>query len=160
MIKNHFYFILFLCSVLILTISCGKYETPERPNILFIIADDYGYHDLSSQGSDFYETPNLDRLASESMVFTNGYAASPVCSPARASIMSGKTPARHGITDWIGAKTGEEWREAGRYSKLLPPGNGSHLPHEYVVLPEAIKAHGYKTFFCRQVAPRRGRFLS
>ncbi|MEX0904268.1 MAG: sulfatase [Balneolaceae bacterium] len=119
----------------------------KKPNVVFIIADDYGYHDLSSRGSDFYETPNLDRLAGESMIFTNGYAANRVCSPSRASIMSGKSPARHGITDWIGARTGEEWREQGRHSKLLPPDYVDHLPHEYEVLPEAMKDHGYKTFF-------------
>lgn len=129
--------------------SCNeKKENPvDQPNILFIIADDYGYHDLSSRGSDYYETPNLDRLAGESMIFTNGYSAHRVCSPARASIMSGKFPARHGITDWIGARTGEDWREQGRHSKLLPPDYVDHLPHEYHVLPEAMKENGYKTFF-------------
>ena len=142
------FFFLFGC--ILFTFSCtagGDEIHPEKPNVLFIIADDYGVYDLSGFGSDFYETPNLDRLASESMIFTNGYAANRVCSPSRASIMSGKSPARHGITDWIGARTGEEWREQGRFSKLLPPENGSHLPHEYKVLPEAMKAHGYKTFF-------------
>ncbi|MCA1746363.1 MAG: sulfatase, partial [Bacteroidales bacterium] len=59
-----------------------------------------------------------------------------VCSPSRASIMSGKFPARHGITDWIGTKTGEEWRKAGRFNKLLPPENGDHLPHTYTTLNE------------------------
>ncbi|WP_372637947.1 sulfatase [Fodinibius sp.] len=138
-----------LISILVVW-SCAPEESPEeeeKPNVLFIIADDYGYHDLSSRGSDYYETPNLDRLAGESMIFTNGYTAARVCSPARASIMSGKSPARHGITDWIGARTGEDWREQGRHSKLLPPDYVDHLPHEYEVLPEAMKAEGYQTFF-------------
>lgn len=120
---------------------------PEKPNILFIIADDFGAHDMSSMGSDFYETPNLDSLASQSMIFTNGYAAARVCSPSRASIMSGKNPTRHGITDYIGAPVGEEWRERGRHTKLLPPDYRRSLPHDYTVLPEALKEEGYKTFF-------------
>src|SRR5699024_11405485 len=98
--------------------------------VLFIIADDFGAHDLSSMGSDYYETPNLDQLAAQSMVFTNGYTAARVCSPARASIMSGKTPARHGITDWIGAPAGTDWRAQGRHSKLLPPKKFLHFPME------------------------------
>ncbi len=72
-----------------------------RPNILFILIDDLGWTDLGCYGSSFYETPNLDRLATQSMTFTNAYAACPVCSPTRASILTGKYPATVGITDWI-----------------------------------------------------------
>jgi len=122
-------------------------KAPEKPNVLFIIADDFGAHDMSAFGSEFYETPHLDSLASESMIFTSGYAAARVCSPSRASIMSGKSPARHGITDWIGAPAGEDWREVGRHTKLLPPDYRRSLPHEYVILPEALKEEGYATFF-------------
>src|SRR5690606_27121031 len=124
-----------------------KKEEPQKPNILFILADDFGYHDLSVMGSNYYETPNIDRIASEGMIFTDGYANCQVCSPSRASIMSGKFTARHGITDWIGAATGEEWRKQGRHNKLLPPEYAHNLPHEYVTLPEALKEAGYKTFF-------------
>lgn len=120
---------------------------PDHPNILFIIADDFGAHDMSRLGSEFYETPNLDSLASQSMIFTNGYAAARVCSPSRASIMSGKYSTRHGITDYIGAPVGEEWRERGRHTRLLPPDYRRSLPHEYVILPEALKQEGYTTFF-------------
>lgn len=122
-------------------------ETAAKPNVLFILADDLGYHDLSSMGSKYYETPNIDRIANSGMIFTDGYAACQVCSPSRASIMSGKSPARHGITDWIGARTGTEWRTAGRYNKLLPPEYVRELPADYTTLPEAMKASGYKTFF-------------
>ncbi|MCL1888871.1 MAG: sulfatase, partial [Kiritimatiellaeota bacterium] len=72
-----------------------------RPNIVFILMDDLGWRDLACTGSTFYETPNLDRLASQGMMFTQAYAACPVCSPTRASVMSGKYPARLGVTDWI-----------------------------------------------------------
>ena len=131
--------------------SCQKTRTqetaPQKPNILFILADDLGYHDLSCTGSTYYETPHIDRIAAEGMMFTEGYAACQVCSPSRASIMSGKFPARHGITDWIGARTGEEWRKQNRFNKLLPPEYIHNLPHEYTTLPEALKEAGYKTFF-------------
>lgn len=135
----------------LLMASCQQQQGGEaaiqKPNVLFIVADDLGYHDLSCMGSDYYETPHVDKIAAEGMMFTNGYATCQVCSPSRASLISGKFPARTGITDWIGAKTGEAWREAGRFTKLLPPKNRDHLPHEYFTLPEAMKAAGYKTFF-------------
>ncbi len=129
----------------IFTFSANKPE--KKPNVLFILADDFGYHDLSCTGSKFYETPNIDKIATQGMIFTNGYAACPVCSPSRASIMSGKFPARHGITDWIGAASGEQWRNAKRFTQLLPPEYVHRLPKEYVTLPEALKEAGYKTFF-------------
>lgn len=140
-----------LATSLVILASCHNSEKKEtalqKPNILFILADDLGYHDLSCMGSNYYETPNIDRIAGEGMIFTDGYAACQVCSPSRASIMSGKFTARHGITDWIGARTGEEWREAGRFNKLLPPEYVHNLPHDYTTLPEALKEAGYKTFF-------------
>ena len=73
----------------------------KQPNILFILMDDMGWRDLGCTGSAFYETPNIDRLAREGMMFTQGYAACPVCSPTRASLLTGKYPARLGVTDWI-----------------------------------------------------------
>ena len=116
--KNHNRYISLLSSLIffLFLVSCQEQKEaikPIRPNILFILADDYGYHDLSLTGSDFYETPNIDQIAKEGMTFTNGYATCQVCSPSRASIMSGKFPARHGITDWIGAPTETDWRKVG-----------------------------------------------
>ncbi|MGQ1784883.1 sulfatase [Saccharicrinis sp. GN24d3] len=115
--------------------------------MLFIVADDLGYHDLSCMGSTYYETPNIDQIAGEGMVFTDGYAACQVCSPSRASLISGKFPARHGITDWIGAATGKTWSDAGYNTKLMPPEYNHRLSNEYITLPEALKEAGYKTFF-------------
>jgi len=132
---KHLPLIVFLFVIYTLCACQPRPEPQPKPNFLFILADDYGYHDLSITGSKFYETPNIDRIASEGMIFTDGYATCQVCSPSRASIMTGKFPARHGITDWIGAATGEEWRKAGRFNQLLPPENGDHLPHEYITLP-------------------------
>ncbi len=127
--------------------ACQQEKKVEKPNILFILADDLGYHDLSCTGSAYYETPNIDKIANEATVFTNGYAGCQVCSPSRASIMSGKFPARHGITDWIGAKSGEDWRSHGRHNKLLPAEYEHQLNQKYITLPEALKEAGYKTFF-------------
>jgi len=128
--------------------ACSSKKAEEnRPNVLFILADDFGYHDLSVMGSSYYETPNMDRIAKEGTIFTNGYATCQVCSPSRASIMSGKFPARHGITDWIGAPVGEEWRKLQRFNQLLPPEYVHQLPQEYTTLPEAMKEAGYLTFF-------------
>src|SRR6185369_15299541 len=71
---------------------------PTRPNVVFILADDLGWRDTSLYGSKFYETPNLERLARRGMMFMNAYAASPLCSPTRSSILTGLYPARIGIT--------------------------------------------------------------
>lgn len=124
-------------------------ETPvkKKPNIVFILVDDLGLHDLSFTGSTFYETPNVDRIAKEGTVFTQGYAASRVCSPSRASIMLGQFTARHQITDWIGAKSGADWRTENRNDKLLPADYNHILPKIDTTLPEAFAANGYKTFF-------------
>ncbi|WP_339865279.1 sulfatase [uncultured Algoriphagus sp.] len=122
-------------------------QSADKPNIVFILVDDLGYHDLSVTGSKYYETPNIDELASHSYQFVQGYTASPVCSPARASIMTGVTPAVHKITDWIGAPEGEAWRDYGRHTKLLPPTYSHDLPASYVTLPEALRDSGYETFF-------------
>ena len=73
-----------------------------RPNLVLMLIDDLGWMDLSCYGSAFYETPRLDRLASEGVRFTQAYAAAPICSPTRAAILSGKSPARVGVTQWIG----------------------------------------------------------
>ncbi|TNJ44982.1 sulfatase [Tamlana fucoidanivorans] len=137
--------------ILVFVLGCHNKEKAlkekTKPNVLFILVDDLGYHDLGVTGSTFYETPNVDKLAHEGMMFTQGYAASRVCSPSRASIMTGKFTARHGITDWIGAKSGEDWRTRNRHDKLLPASYKMHLPNEDITIAEAFKTNGYKTFF-------------
>ncbi len=130
------------------TLSCALFsQKVKKPNVLFILADDFGYHDMSCMGSKYYETPNIDKIASQGVRFSNGYAACAVCSPSRASIMTGKFTARHGITDWIGAPSGVEWRKVGRHNKLLPAAYSHGLNKECITLPEALKEGGYKTFF-------------
>lgn len=114
------------------------------PNILFILADDLGWRDLGVEGSMFYESPNIDRIGRAGMRFTQGYATCQVCSPSRASIMTGKFPARHGITDWIGAAEGTAWK---RNTRLLPPHYRHQLNAEDTTLAEAFREAGYQTFF-------------
>ena len=110
-----------------------------RPNVVFILADDLGYMDIGANNpKTFYETPHIDRLAARGMRFTAGYAACPVCSPTRASIMTGKYPARVGVTDWIGGN---------RPGKLLPAPNRDHLALEEVTIAERFRQAGYANFF-------------
>lgn len=113
---------------------------PARPpNIVLFFVDDMGWMDLAVQGSDFYETPNIDRLARQGVRFTDAYAAAAVCSPSRAALLTGKTPARVGITDWI---PGSRYPHA----KLSAPEFEQGLPAGETTIAEALKARGYRTF--------------
>ena len=114
------------------------------PNVVFFLVDDLGWTDLACFGSSFHETPNCDRLAREGMRFTSGYAACPVCSPTRASIMTGRYPARLATTDYFGAAQPDKWK---RPTKLLPASYIEQLPLEETTLAESLKAAGYATFF-------------
>jgi len=113
---------------------------------VFILADDLGWCDLGGAGgSDFYESPNIDRIAREGMHFTQAYAACQVCSPSRASIMTGKYPPRHGITDYLGAKFGEAWRDLRRHDKMLPAENAEGLRADEITFVEVLRRAGYRT---------------
>lgn len=109
------------------TISSGARTSEGKPNIIFILGDDLGWAELGSYGNTFNETPNLDRLASQGMRFTDAYAAAPVCSPYRAALMTGLYPARVGINDY------------------LRPDDEKHLSTDYTTLPESLKDSGYVT---------------
>ena len=109
-------------------------------NVVFILADDLGWRDLGCYGSTFYETPNLDRLARQSVRFTNAYAACPVCSPTRASILTGKYPARLHITDWIPGRP--QWPTA-RLLTPRAPRFKQELPLDEVTIPQVLKPLGY-----------------
>ncbi len=127
--------------------GAGWGQEADRPNILFLLADDLGWSDLGCSGSAFYETPALDSLAAESMRFTAAYAACQVCSPTRASIHTGKYPQRLGITDFIhpgGGNQPERWTAP---TALLPAAYRDRLPHEETTLAEALRESGYATFF-------------
>ncbi|QDU87814.1 Arylsulfatase [Pirellulimonas nuda] len=118
-----------------------------QPNVVFFLVDDLGYSDLGCFGSSFYETPNLDRLAESGVRLTSAYAACPVCSPTRASILSGKYPQRVGITDFINAAGGNQPENWGRNTPLLPAPNQDQLALQEQTLAEAFKDAGYATFF-------------
>jgi arylsulfatase A len=110
----------------------------KRPNIVFFLVDDLGYGDLGCYGNTFCETPNIDRLAHESMQFTNAYASAPVCSPSRASILTGKSPARLHLTQWIpGVKY--------PHKKLQEAASALHLDSNVPTVAELLKQTGYQT---------------
>lgn len=109
-----------------------------KPNFIFILMDDMGWADLGCYGNTFHETPNIDKLASQGIKFTNAYSACPVCSPTRASILTGKYPARIGLTDWI---PGHNFP----WAKLKPPAFHQELPLEEITIAETLKRAGYAT---------------
>ena len=113
-------------------------EIKLKPNFLFILADDMGWSQLGCYGSNYYETPNIDRLASQGMRLTDAYAACPVCSPTRASILTGRYPARLHLTDFIAGGSFP-------YEKLKQPKWQKYLPLEEITIAEVLKTAGYIT---------------
>jgi len=122
--------------------SAARQEQPpdgasrRPPNIVVFLADDLGAHDLGCTGSTFHRSPRIDRLAAEGMIFTRGYAASPVCSPTRAALVTGRHPARVGITNFIAGK---------RRGSQLPAEFLHALPGREVTVAELLKGRGYAT---------------
>jgi len=130
--------------LIFLTISCSK--SIDKPNLLFIIVDDLGWTDVSYNGSDYYETHNIDALSLNSMLFYNAYAASPVCSPTRASIMTGKHNVRINITDWIpGLEESPNYNNKNK--PLIGPKDLDELPLDEITIAEVLNDNGYKTFY-------------
>jgi len=122
--------------IILMATGCQKEDL--RPNIVFIMADDLGYAQLGCYGSDYYQTPNLDQLAGEGMQFTDAYAACAVCSPTRASIMTGKYPARLHLTDFIAGNNKTDY-------PLSQPQWQKYLPLEEVTVAEYLREMGYST---------------
>jgi arylsulfatase A len=129
------------CFVAVLLIAApSAFAAADRPNIVVILADDLGAVDLGCYGADLIETPRLDALAKESVMFRQAYASAPVCSPTRAALMTGKHPARVGITIWA------EGSLAGPQNRKLIQGESKHdLPLEEVTLAERLHEAGYAT---------------
>lgn len=116
-------------------------DTPKKnpqPNIVMLLADDLGWTGLTCFGSDLYETPNLDRLASQGMKFTNAYSACTVCSPTRASVMTGMYPARLHLTDFIDGQNRP-------FAKMLVPDWTKRLEPKHTTIAEALRSSGYRT---------------
>ncbi|MGC6467777.1 MAG: sulfatase [Akkermansiaceae bacterium] len=128
-----------LCFILLLALHPSLFAK-DKPNFVFLLVDDLGWGDFGCYGATFYETPHIDKLAKDGMLFTNGYAACTVCSPSRAAILTGRYPARLHLTDWI---TGHKRKNP----KLLIPQWKTRIDHERVLLPEALKSAGYATGF-------------
>lgn len=118
----------------------GTQPQGEKLNVVLVLVDDLGWKDLACYGSAFYDTPHLDAFAEESVRFTQAYAASPVCSPTRAALMTGRHPVQTGITDWLKGQNPPN-------RKLLNIQDRDELALEEYTLGELFKDNGYKTFF-------------
>jgi arylsulfatase A-like enzyme len=127
-----------LCFCFLAAAACSAAEPPEKLNIIFMLVDDMGATDAGCFGSTFYQTPNIDRLAHDGLKFTHAYAACCVCSPTRASIISGRYPAELHLTDWI---AGHDRPKA----KLRIPDWSKRLTHDVPTLPQSMHAAGYTT---------------
>ncbi len=112
---------------------------PKKTNVVLILADDLGVRDLGCYGNQYFATPNIDRLATQGARFMDAYAACPVCSPTRASIMTGRYPVRTGVTDWI---VGRPSYERG---PIVTPRTATQLKLEETTIPERLKPAGYKS---------------
>ena len=129
----------------ILTMLTGLAAAPvqsqetQPPNIVFFLVDDLGWSDVGCYGSNFYETPAIDQLARDGMLFDNAYSTCHVCSPSRASILTGKYPARTNLTEWLGGRPEREYEPLHHGEKLTA------LPAEEQTLAETLKSHGYAT---------------
>lgn len=115
-------------------------EEQRAPNVIMVIVDDLGWNDLAYAGSTFYETPHIDAFKEECVHFTNAYSAGSVCSPTRASIMTGMHPSRLNITDWIPGRNPPN-------TPLLGPEDLDALELKEETIAEILKSNGYKTFF-------------
>ncbi|GAB5554635.1 MAG: sulfatase [Saprospiraceae bacterium] len=129
-----------LALILLSCASCQTNAPKKMPNVIFILIDDLGWSDLSCYGSTFYETPNIDQLAQEGIRFTDAYASCPVCSPTRASILTGKHPARLQITDWIPGSDPKN-------RPLLGAQDLNELPLSEITFAERLQETGYETAF-------------
>lgn len=135
MIKYSWAFV-FFC---LWSLNAHSFDVPKRPNIIFILADDLGYMDLGCYGNPYNETPNLNKLANGGIRFTQAYAASAVCSPSRAAIMTGLHPARLKLTNFlIGNRTEAD-------SPLLPAPWTTYLGSKEITLAQRLKSMGYQT---------------
>ena len=129
----------FILVTLLLGIFPLHAEKKPKPNIVFFLVDDLGWSDVACFGSSFYETPHIDRLAKEGVKFTSGYAACHVCSPTRASILTGKYPATMNLTEWLNGRSDRP------YQVLLNPDKAMALDPKETTLAEVLKKEGYAT---------------
>ncbi len=120
--------------------TAAAYAAKDKPNVLLINIDDLGWSDLGCMGSDYYKTPNIDKMASEGMLFTNGYAAAANCAPSRACLLTGQTTPRHGVYTVLNSDRG-----SASTRKLIPTKNTLHIEPDNKTLGHLMKSAGYKT---------------
>ena len=129
--------------LLMLLSSCNK-ESLDKPNIILIVADDLGWSDLSYMGSEYYETPNIDKLSKSGITFYNGYASAANCAPSRATMMSGKYQNAHGIYSVVNPFLGYGSDRGNKKTrKMIPIETKSNLNLDFFVIPEMLKEMGY-----------------
>ncbi len=126
--------------MLVVAVQCAGMAAERLPNIVFILADDLGWADLGCQGSGYYETPHVDRLAAQGMRFTHAYSAGPNCQPSRAALMTGQYGPRTGIYT-VGNTNRFDWS----MRPLLPVANTTVLAPESVTIAEVLRKEGYAT---------------
>ncbi len=126
------------CLIVVLNSAARSADSVLKPNIVLILADDLGWTDLACYGSKLYETPNIDQLARDGMKFTQNYSGCTVCSPTRASLLTGKYPARLHITDWIPGQMPDN-------PKLIVPDWTKYLPLEETTIANVLHDAGYAT---------------
>ena len=119
--------------------SIDSVTSARQPNVVFFLVDDLGQRDVGCYGSQFYETPAIDQLAKEGVLFENAYSTCHVCSPSRASILTGKYPARTNLTEWLGGRPERDYERLHHGEKL------TSLPDEEQTLAETLHKHGYAT---------------
>ncbi len=132
-----------IVAFILITLLPGNFtfgaEKKRKPNVVFFLVDDLGQRDVGCYGSQFHETPAIDQLAKEGILFDNAYSTCHVCSPSRASILTGKYPARINLTEWLGGRPERDYELLHHGEKLTA------LPDEEVTLAETLKRHGYAT---------------
>ena len=135
---------LIILILLITTVVCQGSDASgdtvnKPPNVVFFLVDDLGWSDIGCFGSSFYDTPNIDQLAAEGVRFTDGYATCHVCSPTRASILTGKYPARMNLTDWIPGRGNNSFQVLANAKKVIS------LDRDETTIAEVLKGLGYET---------------
>ena len=144
-----------LIGTLVLLLFVYVHAVQAKMNVVLVLVDDLGWMDLACQGSTYYETPNIDKLAETGVRFTDGYAACAVCSPTRAAVQTGRNPARLGVTDWIrsrfqGGKIPADRKNPSNYiggknRRLKVPANALWMESSEITVAEALKTRGYRT---------------
>lgn len=138
--KLNYFIIVLVMTLGIMSLGSCKKQVPQKPNFVFIFIDDLGYFDVGYMGAKYYKTPNIDKLASEGMIFTQAYANAANCAPTRASLLTGQYSPRHGVFT-----VGKSDRGQSADRRIIPVENSKTVPLENLTIGEALKDAGYRT---------------